>query len=364
MNGHSDIETQAPTPGPLARMGALPSFTPLKEDTLMPVKQHGKRPFVYVVVACAIAVAAAFYFQNDARDTRAHDEGHRSMQFSCESSRAAEERTVVVVPGDDPDMEARFGRSAVDVPGTATGVIFINGRYIDAPYRVVRRGLAIYVNDIRVERLQWPSRFYQRDDPPLPPGIDRDSKLADIEDWMQLKARYYSSNVSPSEALQETIKAYRSLPCVKTVELERDEFVTTMKIVLHSGEVRELFGNEEIDLRPMPEHVVERTLERYMEYWQGLAGTRGLLYHARGRELGYPNHTATWFALPEIVAILRTDQPPEQKAAALHPFFSEQFSDPEQLRLFLRPLLTDFEGTPQLDARLELIRKEREARQK
>ncbi len=338
----------------------------------MPTDGRILRRFLYIAIACVMATAMA-------RHLPAHVKGAGGEDGETEPTRSERPpgdappdapRAAKVDPSDadaDPDMEARFGTSAVDVPGTATGVIFINGRYIDAPYRVVRRGLAIYVNDIRVERLQWPSRYYQRDDPPLPPGIDRDSQLADIKDWMHLKARYHYSHFGPSDAVQRTVDAYRAMPCIRRVELLMPDgisrFGTNMKIELWSGEVYEV-AVELIDLRPTPEHVVERTLERYMEYWQGLARTRGLLYHTRGLQLIYPNHSATWFALPEIVAILRTDQPPEQKAAALHPFFAGQFSDPEQLRLSLKPLLTDFEGTPQLDARLENIRKEREARQK
>jgi hypothetical protein len=155
----------------------------------MPKQDNRQRAFVYLMVACAILATTAVCFRNGARNAGAQGEAGHPVQVASEAAKAAQEQEMVTVPDNDPDMKARFGTSAVEVPGAATGVIFINGRYIAPPYRVVRRGLAIYVNDIRVERLQWPSRYYQRDDPPLPPGIDRDSKLADIQDWMQLKAR-------------------------------------------------------------------------------------------------------------------------------------------------------------------------------
>ena len=97
-----------------------------------------------------------------------------------------------------------------------------------------------------------------------------------------------------------------------------------------------------------------------MEHWEGmLRGDRSLLYHARWGQV-LTAERPTWTGLPEIVAILKTDWPMAKKAAALQPFFSHHFADAEQLRLFLKPLLTDFQGSPQLDARVEMIRKERE----
>jgi hypothetical protein len=160
-----------------------------------------------------------------------------------------------------------------------------------------------------------------------------------------------------------SIKAYRALPCVKRVELQLPDgdtrFVTIMHVELQSGEVRDC-AEEYMDLRPQPEERVRVLLDASMEHWKGLlCGDRSLLYHARWGQVGAHGKPA-WTGLPEIVAILKTDWPVEKKAAALQPFFSHHFSDAEQLRLFLKPLLTDFQGSTQLDARVEMIRKERE----
>ena len=259
------------------------------------------------------------------------------------------------------DMERRLGTRSVHIPGDPMKVIFIEGRYIDAPYHLMRRGLAIYVNGIEVERVEWLNRYYVAEDPPLPEGLNADSRLAEIEPWMCKKAGYYRSHFPPEEAVQKAIEAFRGLPCVKQAGLQLpsgDDVITRLHVELRSGETID-WANEAVDLRPRREETVRRWLEWSMEQWQESLDAPGLLYHAHGQLYGYPSRSLTWSALPEIVAVLKSNRSPKEKAASLQPFFPDRFSDAEQLQRFLKPLLADFHGSPQLDTRIELIGKVR-----
>lgn len=328
----------------------------------MTISCYARRWLLGAGLACSLGLVLIYCGRITAQNAEGQNPAPRpepSATGVSENGRAANASTDSETA---KDMEKRFGTKSVQVPGGPLRVIFIEGRYIDAPYHLTRRGLTIYVNGIEVERLAWPSPYYIAEDPPLPEGLNADSRRADITPWMSRKWCYYHSHFPSAEAIQKSIDAYRALPCVKRVELQLpggDTLFTNLQVELRSGEVCD-WVVEDVDLRPQPEERVRLLLEASMEHWEGmLRGDRSLLYHARWGQV-LTAERPTWTGLPEIVAILKTDWPMAKKAAALQPFFSHHFADAEQLRLFLKPLLTDFQGSPQLDARVEMIRKERE----
>ncbi len=292
-----------------------------------------RRRFVYVAVACVIAIAMVCHVQ--VHTTAAGGEGGQSeptcseQPFADASPDAPRAAEVDPTGTDaDPDMEARFGTVRVEVPGAATGIVFVGGRYMDAPYQLERRGLAIYLNDLEVERVEWPSRFYRRDDPPLPPGIDRDSQLADIRDWLFQKPSYYRSHFPPLDAIRKSLEAYHALPCVEHINVSpsdvREGPSYWVIITLRSGETFEIVLMP-IDRRPLPEEDVKRALKKRMEYWTQRLERDAIFVHV-GQRLGFP----TSCSAPEIVAVLKGDQSPDEKAAALMPLF-QHFSNRSDL---------------------------------
>ncbi len=321
-----------------------------------------RRRFVYVAVACVIASAMVCHVR--VHTTAAGGEGGQSEPTCSEPSGNASPdapRAAEVDPTGtdaDPDMDARFGTVRVEVPGAATGIAFVGGRYMDAPYQLERRGLAIYLNDLEVDRLEWPSKFYRRDDPPLPPGIDRDSRLVDIEEWLYRKLGYYQSHFPPLVAAKRTVEAYRDVPCIARIDVQppdlRELPPALLTVTLQSGEVCHIMV-ENIDWRPWPEEEVKRALDKMMEHWTWKLERDAIFVHV-GQRLGLSTSAA-----PEIVAILKSDQPPHEKTAALMRLFPH-FSNRSDLEETLSPLLTRFEGSPQLDARVEMIRAKRERR--
>lgn len=55
------------------------------------------------------------------------------------------------------------------------GVVFIDGQYIESPYRVSRKGLTLYINDRKIER---PTRHVET---PIIPGYENPERISDVE---------------------------------------------------------------------------------------------------------------------------------------------------------------------------------------
>ena len=107
-----------------------------------------------------------------------------------------------------------------------SGFVFHEGRYVDMPYKVGRKGLAVYINDVLARPpLEWPPRNVVVDlDPGLPAGLAADSSFKDIENtadpyeaaW-HLKYRFVMQHFSQDEAAREMAKWFQSLPFVANV---------------------------------------------------------------------------------------------------------------------------------------------------
>ncbi|MDD3860050.1 MAG: PKD domain-containing protein, partial [Bacteroidales bacterium] len=111
-----------------------------------------------------------------------------------------------------------------------TGYVFIDGKYVEPPYKVKRRGMAICINDIPITKS--PELKKKRDylivkkDPGIPPDIQKmDSinaiyiakiKPYDIS-YIEAKLAYLYRNFSEDEAVKLTKKYLESMPNIKSV---------------------------------------------------------------------------------------------------------------------------------------------------
>ena len=64
-----------------------------------------------------------------------------------------------------------------------SGFVFYNGKYVEAPYRVERRDLAVFINGIQIRRgLKWPPRDLRvNEDPGMPDGVTSAGGLAALD---------------------------------------------------------------------------------------------------------------------------------------------------------------------------------------
>lgn len=110
-----------------------------------------------------------------------------------------------------------------------SGFIFFDGRYIDAPYVVSRRGLEVFINDVMVGKWrQWPlPDIIVKEDPGLPRGLTKDSTFDDLDDknnpyngYRARKYRYLHQHFPPEIAIKKIADYYASLPFVRRVTFE------------------------------------------------------------------------------------------------------------------------------------------------
>ncbi|MGH9857239.1 MAG: hypothetical protein ACRD4B_05285, partial [Acidobacteriota bacterium] len=67
----------------------------------------------------------------------------------------------------------KFGSNRGELIKEDLTFYFFNGEYVDEPFRVSRKGLAILVNDVQIDAMAWPSIYYVADNPPMPEGLTR-----------------------------------------------------------------------------------------------------------------------------------------------------------------------------------------------
>ena len=112
-----------------------------------------------------------------------------------------------------------------------TGFVFIDGKYIDTPYKVKQKEPGkIYINNILVEnRLKMTDTVlnpYKIDTlPPIPKSITKNTTFKEFDTikynnipFYTAMGNYYNLHYPPKEARKKIIKYYRKIPCVKSFD--------------------------------------------------------------------------------------------------------------------------------------------------
>ena len=105
-----------------------------------------------------------------------------------------------------------------------SGFLFYDGKYIEAPYRVENRDLAVFINGLQITPYPWirPS-LSVTEDPGRPPGVTRETSLDDLYKikWQgrmpctSAKFLYLWGKYGEEKAQRRMITYYRSLSCIK-----------------------------------------------------------------------------------------------------------------------------------------------------
>jgi len=149
---------------------------------------------------------------------------------------------------DRTDLEASAVRILGVVEGKPidSGFIFIDGRYVEAPYTVSRRGRQLFINDILIYQwAEWPlmDRHVREDPGPPPKEYEKLTSFAEIitgnpEDvlnsHLDRKRRYLFEHFPKEEAKEKMMEYYRQCPFVASAR-----FVPEwghVKITTKSGE--------------------------------------------------------------------------------------------------------------------------------
>lgn len=128
-----------------------------------------------------------------------------------------------------------------------TGFVFVNGKYIKAPYKVKRKGFAIYINGLQVTKeleLDTPNISY-RQRLGIPPCLDKNSSLRDIVKCIEPNQGlpytiamfyYYFGKYEYNQAYDSMLTYYRSLPNVKNINFNNN---STIEVTSYRGETQE-----------------------------------------------------------------------------------------------------------------------------
>jgi hypothetical protein len=246
-----------------------------------------------------------------------------------------------------------------------SGFFFFDGNYIDAPYKVTRKGIAVFINDIMVHKdYDWPPRKDVRveKDPGIPLGLTTTSAFKDIDDGNDpfnspagRKFRYLIQHFPHDVVVEEMIKWFRSLPFVKSAERRQPG---SSSIVVRTKE-----GEEKIYPIIMPTGSVvviirEKTRADVLKelayaksrFEERLKKGDCFFLYSKGGELSF-GAVKVCKDLGLVVEVLRSKRTSEEKAALL-----ERLSVlPQRKKAVSEPLLTNFKDSRQLEDRINAI---------
>jgi len=301
------------------------------------------------------------------------------------------------------DLEA----SAIEALGVAegkpidTGFVFIDGRYVEAPYTVSRRGRQIFINDILVcQQGEWPvADRHVREDPGPPPKeyenmksfndvLASDSMAEWLNCHLERKRRYLYEHFPEEEADEKMLEYYRQCPFVASARLVPEE--GPVKVITKSGKeenmnlgpplphtvlhwdygVRDVLGGLEVWRRSL----TQTLLENHTLFLFGVPLEGGCTAEYPGFPKGY---FVPWFQrshysvdLQLMVEILTSERSEAEKielvgrmeflpspnmAKLRHPSFADRAAE---IRGYYEALIRNFRPSAQLDERIaEMVEK-------
>lgn len=238
-----------------------------------------------------------------------------------------------------------------------SGFLFIEGRYIDAPYVVTRKGLEVFVNGHVVLRIGLPAREPPSGDvdPELPSKLNSTTSPYDniYKDYIRKKTAYVQKHHTRDEERKIMAQVYASLPFVKKTELSSDG--TTLKVVY-----MDTAGNEITDsilLAPPRrkgkfdrETLLRRIEKKRARFENSLSDGRCLFIFSGSRTTTHKGFVKS--TLPMVIETLRSNLALEDKFRQLR----------EAGLNWVKPtdasgaLVTQFSASQQLEERLELLK--------
>lgn len=240
------------------------------------------------------------------------------------------------------------------------GFVFLEGRYIEAPYRVDQRGGSLFINGVFLRKCAgWPLRWFKpvTEDPGVPNGLTRDSNMDDMripgnppDSWDARKYRWLKANYTLDEARRLYIEYLQTLPFVKSVR----PVASGLILVEHfNGKIFHTTDLIKVRTPPTKDQIVQSIEQsrRYLE--KELAKGVCFFFFAKGPEISCGRDGAAR-NLGLMAEILRSERPKEEKATLLRRMGLLPPGDFRGLDQFL----TNFQVSDQLDKRLAALAKD------
>jgi len=265
-------------------------------------------------------------------------------------------------------FDRRYEKPASEVFGTksgepiATGFVFKDGAYLDAPYLVSRRGVSVYVNKVGVATPAiWPPVDYDDKRPETPRGLTRNSTFKDLavpgrrsDSLDRQMVRWLRRHYDEETSRKLIMEYYRSLPFVRGVKVREDLDLLGHVLAISTWSTDKdtlMFIGDRVYSPPKPEQV-QRELERVRTRMEDrLRKGECIFLFSSGGELAFGSRKAA-MDLAAIVGTLRSDRPKDEKIRGLQNLGLMPSDFPKKWEI----LVTGFSASPQLDERVKQLR--------
>ena len=276
---------------------------------------------------------------------------------------------------DSEENIERFGEFVWPEAKNDKTLFFHRGQYIDAPYVVSTRGLAVFVNDHQVDVKEWPHQNYLAEKPPLPAGLTAESTPHDLvrarrlrESWPIMHARWVNSHFAPrprETREQALLRAYKELPFVAEtgVRIVKDDFVGERRLLWFrttTGEEKGIVSRSMVHGTPPkdPELILKDLHFLGHQYLQ-IVRSGGLQYRDGWTMASISEDSLAWLWLPEAIEVLDADSTPSNKERKLRVLLNHETGVAGSVESMISAWASKFQPTRQLRKRIEQIRRER-----
>lgn len=233
------------------------------------------------------------------------------------------------------------------------GFVFWKGTYIEPPYVVARYGLALYINDIELEKAPpWPPYDYRVDKDPGMPHLTEKNTWEDLEDtvdsrnahWRR-KLRYLYQHLDPEEARKSMVDYFRKVPFVKSAELESEDSPILVVKELSGRRHRVDIGKIEVNAPPTKEEMINSVDRKKSHLEERLMKGDCYFFFGGGSYISFAERKAAR-VLPEAIRVLRSNKSIDEKRKRLQ----ELEIVPPESKAF-DELITGFKAASSLDGR-------------
>lgn len=269
----------------------------------------------------------------------------------------------------------RFGEFEWPEAKNDTTLFFHRGHYIDAPYVVRTRGLAVFVNNHQVHVIEWPDTNFLAEKPPIPAGLTAESTPHDLvrgrrlrETWPILHARWVNTNFAPrprETREEELVRRYKELPFVTEtgIRIVKDDFVGERRILwfrTKTGEEKGIVSSATVPGNPPKDpELVLKDLQHVGNHYLQIIQSGYLEYRDGNLRTTVPKGSRAWLWLPEVFDVLDSDSSPSNKERKLRVLLNHETGAKGAEDSMISAWVSEFKATPQLRKRIEQIRRER-----
>jgi len=253
-----------------------------------------------------------------------------------------------------------------------TGFVFFDGKYIEAPYILERRDLAVYINGIQITKeMEWPivNKYAFDHDPGIPPNITKEMTLDELFSlkepkrnirYIAAKQWYLFSHFSYEEAFEKTITYFEDLPNIKSLTKIPgkgwviESYVGEKRNILFGGsEMRQMnavWGPEGSGPSPQSE-IIEKVNELALMYRDCLQKDNFIFIFTEHRKLFFSDRQG-FKRIREMLDIMNTSKSQEEKMNELISIGLLPRSDKQLSKYFV----SHYSISTQLENRLKTLK--------